>query len=201
MECTGGGHARPGSPTGSRTQPARRWHGSRTGAGEMLRRTYDFKGSEIDLLARGLIGAGWLDGLKARLLLMLRWPAPTTGDPQRVQRLARSRASAVSIASAQSEHLDKVSMRSNRGIISTTYEQLSLIRFGDAPCRRQWRPGMHTSAIAWQAQLRMRRCKVLAPLLIREQWHHFRFRSAVPSSKASYAYAPIGASASRRLRQ
>ncbi len=73
IELTGGGHAAHWVAD-RLAEAARRVPvvmASRTGAGEMLRRTYDFTGSEIDLLARGLIGAGWLDGLKARLLLTL----------------------------------------------------------------------------------------------------------------------------------
>ncbi|MDP9466986.1 MAG: asparaginase, partial [Actinomycetota bacterium] len=44
---------------------------SRTGGGEVLRQTYGFPGSERDLIARGLVPAGALDGLKARILLSL----------------------------------------------------------------------------------------------------------------------------------
>jgi L-asparaginase len=44
---------------------------SRTRSGEVHRKTYSFTGSESDLLERGLINAGILDGPKARLFLSL----------------------------------------------------------------------------------------------------------------------------------
>ena len=44
---------------------------SRAGAGDALRSTYRFAGSEIDVLARGPISAGALDARKARVLLSL----------------------------------------------------------------------------------------------------------------------------------
>ena len=44
---------------------------SRTGCGRVLSGTYGQKGGEIDLVAKGCVGAGDLSPLKARLLLSL----------------------------------------------------------------------------------------------------------------------------------
>jgi L-asparaginase len=53
---------------------------SRTGAGQVLRETYRFPGSEIELLELGLIPAGALDGVKARVLLALCLAGATPRD-------------------------------------------------------------------------------------------------------------------------
>ena len=73
LEATGGGHT-----PASWAPELERLAGvmpvilaSRTGAGELLRRTYSFVGSEIDLVERGLIPAGYLTAAKARVLVRL----------------------------------------------------------------------------------------------------------------------------------
>lgn len=72
-EATGGGHVSPAAAAALERAAGEMpvLLASRTGAGEVLDRTYGFAGSETDLQRRGLLRAGWLDGLKARLLLTL----------------------------------------------------------------------------------------------------------------------------------
>jgi L-asparaginase len=73
VEATGGGHVPRAfvEPLAALAAAMPVVLASRTGAGEGLRSTYGFAGSETDLLKRGLVNAGVLDGPKARLLLTL----------------------------------------------------------------------------------------------------------------------------------
>lgn len=60
---------------------------TRTGAGTTLRATYDFPGSEADLIARGALAAGTLSPRQARLLLWLLLATRTPGaDPYKIPR-------------------------------------------------------------------------------------------------------------------
>lgn len=71
VELSGGGHA-AAAWAGALEESARRVpvvFASRTRGGRVLTRTYGQPGAEIDLIRRGLIPAGDLDALKARLLL------------------------------------------------------------------------------------------------------------------------------------
>lgn len=61
---------------------------SRTGAGPTLTATYGYPGSERDLLARGLIPAGFLDPYKARILLQLLCAQGAT--PNRIREVFRA---------------------------------------------------------------------------------------------------------------
>lgn len=71
VEAFGGGHvpARVADSLGDLSTSLPVVLASRTGAGPVLRSTYGFPGSETDLISRGLIPAGSLDGPKARVLL------------------------------------------------------------------------------------------------------------------------------------
>lgn len=73
VEATGGGHVTPAIAEALERAAARMpvVLASRTGNGEVLSKTYNFLGSEIDLQKRGVIRAGWLDGRKAKVLLTL----------------------------------------------------------------------------------------------------------------------------------
>jgi L-asparaginase len=86
IEGFGGGHV-PGHAVPTLAEVAARMPvvlASRTGGGELLRETYGFPGSERDLLSRGLIPAGFLDGPKARILLSLLLADPAA-DPAAVR--------------------------------------------------------------------------------------------------------------------
>jgi L-asparaginase len=72
VEGLGGGHVPPGVAEllGDLAVQMPVVIASRTGAGATLRSTYAFAGGEVDLARRGLVGSGWLPGIKARLLLL-----------------------------------------------------------------------------------------------------------------------------------
>jgi L-asparaginase len=91
VEALGGGHV-PATLVEPLTAAASRMPvvlASRTGQGETLRGTYAFPGSETDLIGRGLIPAGWLDGPKARVLLtaLLRAGADSDGVREGFERM------------------------------------------------------------------------------------------------------------------
>lgn len=85
VEATGGGHV-----TARTVEELERLAAqmpvvlaSRTGAGEVLRRTYSFVGSEEDLARRGLISAGAMTAAHARMLLRMLLAAEATTDDVR----------------------------------------------------------------------------------------------------------------------
>lgn len=73
VEGLGGGHVAPGPASALKALATKIpvVLASRTGNGHVLTKTYEFEGSEHDLLGAGLIGSRWLDGPKARVLLSL----------------------------------------------------------------------------------------------------------------------------------
>lgn len=73
VEATGGGHApdRAADSLGALAAVMPVVLAARGRTGRVLTRTYGFPGSETDLLRRGLLPAGTLDAVKARVLLTL----------------------------------------------------------------------------------------------------------------------------------
>ncbi len=59
-------------------------YASRTGSGPVLRETYGGPGGEIDLVHRGVVPSGVLDGLKSRVLLSLLLAGTPGGDRDRI---------------------------------------------------------------------------------------------------------------------
>jgi L-asparaginase len=94
VEALGGGHV-PATLVDALGAAAERMPvvlASRTGQGETLRGTYAFPGSETDLIDRGLIPSGWLDGPKARMLLiaLLRSGADSSAVRDTFQSMVRA---------------------------------------------------------------------------------------------------------------
>jgi L-asparaginase len=73
IEALGGGHVTTAVAAGLEQLASQMpvLMASRTGRGDVLRDTYDFPGSELDLRERGVLPAGWLDGPKTRVLLAM----------------------------------------------------------------------------------------------------------------------------------
>ncbi len=93
IEAMGGGHVPPGvaDAIGDVAPTLPVVLASRTHAGEILRNTYGFPGSERDLLGRGAVSAGWLNARKARVLLSLLLGAVPPADvPRPLGRLSRN---------------------------------------------------------------------------------------------------------------
>ena len=80
VEATGGGHVTARMVTELERLAAEMpvVLASRTGGGEVLRRTYSFVGSEIDLAQRGLISAGAMSAALARMLVRVLLAADAT---------------------------------------------------------------------------------------------------------------------------
>ena len=87
IEALGGGHLpeQVAERAGALAEKMPVVFSTRVGRGDVLRETYDFPGSEMDLIRRGLIPAGPLDGPKARVLLTLSLMANLDEDAIRAR--------------------------------------------------------------------------------------------------------------------
>jgi L-asparaginase len=85
VEAMGGGHvpSDAADAVGELAASMPVVYASRTQVGEVLRARSGFPGSERDLLVRGAIGAGLLNGRKARVLLSLLLSAGPAADVPR----------------------------------------------------------------------------------------------------------------------